>query len=171
MGLKGLGFLIPAAARTLPTGSKYVLPWCFTNDLKKRHAEHLAFALVDTRSQVLVHIVAQQVTVEERAAAVGFHEEFDCRVFLRLAAKNLGDDAFHLAAIATIDQPGTPMRESVARRDQPSELAEATLHEFALADRFAVGHAKFGPGDHAGHHDSHRAGSVGTQRHAARFKP
>ena len=68
---------------------------------------------------------------EERAAAVRLHVELDGRVLLRFAAKDLGDDAFHFAAIAAVDQAGAPGDERVAGDDQPGQLAEPPLHQLA----------------------------------------
>src|SRR5262249_41600535 len=60
---------------------------------EEAHAEHLPFAFVDARREVLVDVVAEVVTVQERPASMRLHEVFDGRVLLGLAPKNLGDDA------------------------------------------------------------------------------
>ncbi len=57
---------------------------------------------------------------EERPAAVRLHEVLDGGVLLRLAAEDLGDDAFHLAAVAAVDQAGAPGDQRVAGDDQPA---------------------------------------------------
>ena len=145
-GCSGFGFLIPAAASTLPIGSKYVLPCSFTSDLKKPIAEHLAFALVDAGRQVLVDVVAEQVAVQERPAAVRLHEQLDGGVLLRFAAEDLGDDALHLAAVALVDQRRAPRHQRVAAHDQPRQLAEPPPHQLALDDRLAVGSPELAQG-------------------------
>src|SRR4051794_41082714 len=61
--------------------------------------QDLALALVDTGSEIIVNVFAEQVALEERAAAVGFHEQLDGRFLHGLATEDLGDDALHLAAI------------------------------------------------------------------------
>ncbi len=71
--------------------------------LEERHAEHLAFALVDARGEEVIDVVAEEMALEEGAAAVRLHEQLDGRLFHGLAAENLGDDALHLAAIALVD--------------------------------------------------------------------
>ena len=107
---------MPAACRALPIGSKNCTPCCLTSDLKNAIAEHFAFALVDAGGQVLVHVVAEHVAVQERAAAVRLHEQLDGGFLLRFAAEDLGDDAFHLAAIAFVDQAAAPLHQRVAGR-------------------------------------------------------
>ena len=48
---------------------------------------------------------------------MGLHEEFNGGVFLGFAAKDLGDDALHLAAETIVDQPGAPSDECITRND------------------------------------------------------
>ena len=85
---------------------------------EERHAEHFAFALVDARGQEFVDVVAEEMAVQERSAAVRLHEQLDGRFLLGLAAEDLGDDAFELAAIALIDEPGAPGDEGVGPGDE-----------------------------------------------------
>ena len=72
-------------------------------------------------------VVAEQVAVQERAAAVRLHEQLDGRFLLRLAAEDLGDDALHLAAVALVDQPRAPCDQRVAADDQAGQPADAAL--------------------------------------------
>ena len=88
-------------------------------------------------------------------------------LFLCLAAKYLGDDAFHLAPVSFVNQLGTPGSESVASYDEPSEPAKPPPHEFTRRDLLAVSVAELCPRDHAGHHQSHRARRIRTQSHSA----
>src|SRR5206468_11862852 len=67
--------------------------------LEERHAEHFAFTLVDERREILVYVVAEEMAMEKRPAAVRLHEQLDGGLFLRLAAEDLGDDTLQLAAI------------------------------------------------------------------------
>ena len=113
--------------------------------LEEAHGEHFAFAFVDAGGQVLVDVVAEVVAVEERAAAVRLHEEFDGGVLLRFAAEDFGDDAFHFAAVAAVDQARAPGDERVAGDDQPGEFAEPALNQFARGDRCAVRAAESWP--------------------------
>src|SRR5437763_774441 len=80
---------------------------------EERHAEHFAFAFVDARGQIFVDIIAEEMAVQERTAAVRFHEQLDGRFLLGFTAKNLRDDAFEYAAIALVDEPRTPGDESI----------------------------------------------------------
>ena len=139
--------------------------------LEKGHREHFAFAFVDAGGQVLVHVVAKDVTVQERAAAVRLHQHLDGRFLLGLAAKNLGDDAFHFAAVAFVDQPAAPLHQGVASHDQSGNASQPTLHQFAGRNHGTVGSAILGPGDHAGHHQPHRAGRVGAQGNSSQVQP
>ncbi len=61
------------------------------------HGQHLSFAFVDAGGEVFVAVVAEQMAVQERAAAVRLHQEFDGGFFLCFAAEYLGDRAFHFA--------------------------------------------------------------------------
>src|SRR5262245_3215526 len=61
--------------------------------LEERQPQNLALAFVDARSEEVVNVVAEKVPLEERPAAMGFHEELNGRFLHRLAAENLGDDA------------------------------------------------------------------------------
>ena len=126
-GLSGFGCLMPAAASALPIGSKIRLAVVLHERLEEAHRQHLAFAFVDARGEVLVDVVAEHVAVEERAAAVRLHEVFDGRVLLGLAAEDLGDDALHFAAIAAVDEPRAPGHERVAgrRSARPARRAAA----------------------------------------------
>ena len=103
--------------------------------LEEAHAEHLAFALVDAGGQVLVHVVAEHVAVQERAAAVRLHEELDHGLFLRFAAEDLGDRAFHFAAVAFVQEPRAPVDERIAADDEAGHAADAATDELALGDR------------------------------------
>ena len=85
--------------------------------LEERQAEHLALALVDARGQVVVDVVAEEVALEERPAAVRLHEQLDGRFLQRLAAEDLGDHAFQLAAVALVDQPRAPRGQRVGPGD------------------------------------------------------
>src|SRR4030095_3690246 len=67
-----------------------------------------ALAFVDARGEELVNLIAEQVAVQEGPTAVGLHEQLDGRFLLGLAAKNLGDDAFHFAAVALVEQRRAP---------------------------------------------------------------
>ena len=107
---------------------------------------------------------------EERAAAVRLHEVFDGGVLLRFAAEDLGDDAFHFAAVAAVDEAGAPGDERVAGDDQAGQFAQPALHQLARDDRRAVRAAELGPGNDAGHHQPHRAGGVRAERHAAEIQ-
>ena len=60
--------------------------------------------LAQLRGEILVDIVAKHVAVQKRPAAMGLHEEFDRRLLLRLTAEDLGDNTFHFAAVAFVDQ-------------------------------------------------------------------
>src|SRR5262245_24371609 len=70
---------------------------------EERHAEHLAFAFVEARREKLVHMVAEEMAMKERTAAVRLHEKLDRGFLLRFTAEYLGDDALQLAAITLVD--------------------------------------------------------------------
>src|SRR5438552_2156522 len=93
----------------------------FDERLEERHAEHLAFAFVDARGEVFVDLVAEEVPAQERSAAMRLHEQFDGGFLLGLAAEDLGDDAFQLAAIALVDQPATPGDQRVGPSDEAGQ--------------------------------------------------
>ena len=83
-----------------------------------------------------MHVVAEHVAVQERAAAVRLHEQLDGGFFLRFAAEDLGDDAFHLAAIALIDQAAHTTATSASQPTiSPAKRPSRRLHQFALGDR------------------------------------
>ena len=90
-------------------------------------------------------VVAEQVAVQERPAAVRLHEELDGRFLLRLAAEDLGDDALQLAAVTLVDQPRAPGDERIAPDDQAGQPGDAALDQLARADRLAVGLAELRP--------------------------
>src|SRR6266404_4779256 len=94
------------------------LPVLLDERLEERHAEHFALALVDARGEELVDVVAEEMAVQEGAAAVRLHEQLDGGFLLRLAAEDLGDDALQLAAVALVDEPGAPGDQGVAPGDQ-----------------------------------------------------
>ena len=79
-GLAMFGFLMPAACRALPIGSKNCTPCCLTSDLKKAMPSISPSPFVDAGGQILVHVVAEHVAVQERAAAVGLHQQLDRRL-------------------------------------------------------------------------------------------
>ena len=56
---------MPAAWSALPTGSKIRLAVLLDQRLEERHAEHLAFALIDAGGEILVDVVAEEVPVQE----------------------------------------------------------------------------------------------------------
>src|SRR5262249_17906539 len=82
--------------------------------LEKRHPQHLPFPLEDAGGEKFVAVVAERVAVKKGPPAVGLHQNLNGCFLLGLAAENLGDDAFHLSAIAFIEQPGAPFGERVA---------------------------------------------------------
>ena len=55
--------------------------------------------------------------MQECSAAVRLHVQFDRGLFLGLAAEDLGDDAFHFAAISLIEQARAPCDQGVAADD------------------------------------------------------
>ena len=118
-----------------------------------------------------MHVIAQQVSMQKRPPAVCFHKQFNRCMLLRFAAEDLGDDAFHLAAVAAVDQFRAPSRQCIASGDQSRQLSEPSLYEFPLRDRRTIGHAELGPGDHARHHDPHRPGCIRTQGNPAQVEP
>ena len=91
-------------------------------------------------------------------------------MLLSFATEDFGDDAFHLTAIPAVNQSRAPISKRITAGDQAGKLSETTLHKFSLCDRCAVGDAELGPGDHAGHHDSHRAGSICAERYATEIE-
>ena len=109
---------LPNASRgeRLADGLEVRLAVMLHERLEEAHAEHFAFALVDARGEVLVDVVAEAVAMQERAAAVRLHEELDGGMLLCFAAKDLGDDALHFAAVAAVDKTRTPGNEGIARR-------------------------------------------------------
>ncbi len=112
------------------------VPCCLTSDLKKAMPSISPFAFVDAGGEVLVDVVAEQVAVQERPAAVRLHEQLDGGFLLRLAAEDLGDDALHLAAIALVDRAAAaPGDQRVAADDQPGQPAEPPPHQLARGDR------------------------------------
>src|SRR5690606_9552253 len=113
----------------------------FDQRLEEGHGKHFAFTFVNARSEVLVYVIAEDVTVEERASAVGLHQQLDRSLLLGFAAEDLGDDAFHLAAVTFVDQSAAPLNQRVASDDQTGNLAEPTLHEFTRGDGRAVSFA------------------------------
>src|SRR5262245_44319506 len=90
----------------------------FDERFEEGHAQHFALPLINARSEEFVDVVAEHVPFEERAAAVRFHEQINGRFFLSFAAKDLGDDALHLAAIALIQKAGAPLDERIAANDE-----------------------------------------------------
>ncbi len=78
-----------------------------------------------------MHIVAEDVAVQERAASMRFHQQLDRRFLLRFAAEDLGHNAFHFAAIAFVDQPAAPLHQRVAGDDQTGQPRQTPLHQFA----------------------------------------
>jgi len=87
--------------------------------------------------------------------------------FLGLAAEDLGDDAFHLAAIALVDQPRAPGHQGVVGHDQACQPGNASPHQLALGNGRTVGLAEPGPRQHAGQHQAHRSSGRGTQGNTA----
>ncbi len=140
-----LGCLMPAAIQGLADRLVELFAVVLDQRLEEAHAEHLAFALVDAGGEVLVHVVAEHVTVQERAAAMRLHEELDHGLFLRFAAEDLGDRAFHLAAVAFIQEPRAPVDECVAADDEARQTADAAADQFTLGDEFAVRSCGSGP--------------------------
>src|SRR5439155_25360760 len=53
--------------------------------LEEGQPEHLSFPFIDAGSKEVIDVVAQQVAVEERPAAMGLHEELDGGFLLGLA--------------------------------------------------------------------------------------
>ena len=135
--------------------------------LEESHAEHLAFALVDAGGEIVVDVVAEEMALEERTAAVGLHEQFDGGLLHRLAAEDLGDDAFEFAAIAFVDEPGTPGDHGVGPGDEGGEPGDSPFDQLASLDRLAVGTAEMRPRQHVGEHHSHASRRPGAERHAA----
>jgi hypothetical protein len=82
----------------------------------------------------------------------------------------LGDDALHLAAIALVDEPRSPVHQRVAASDQGGKSGDPALDQLASVDGLAVSPAKVGPGQHVGQHDAHAAGGAGAQRQAAEIQ-
>src|SRR5207237_731929 len=113
--------------------------------LEERQAKDLALALVDAWGQQLVDVVAEDVAVQERAAAVRLHEQLDGRFLLRLAPKDLGNNTLQLAAVALVDQPAPPCYQSVAGDDEAGKARDAALDQLARVDRGAVSAAEVGP--------------------------
>ena len=138
----------------------------FYQRLEEGHAQHLTFALVDARRQEFVHIVTEQVSVQERSPAVRLHEQFDRRFLLCFAAKDLGNDALHLAAVASVNQCRTPVDQRVTGDNQTGHPAKASLDQFTRGNLFTISHPELSPWNHAGHHGSHASRGVGTQRDA-----
>ena len=139
----------------------------FDERLEEGHAEHFAFALVDTRGEEVVNVVAEQVPFQERSSAVRLHEQLDGRFFLRFAAEDLGDDAFHFAAIAFVEQPRAPVGQRVAGNDQTGHVPDAALHKLAGVDLRSVRRSELPPRQHIFEHDAHRAGGSGNKCNAA----
>ena len=100
-----------------------------------------------------------------------FHEELDRGFLLRLAPEDLGDDEFHLAAIALIEQPRAPGDDCVAPHDQRRQSADPPAHQLASLDRLAVRLAELGPGKHVRQHAPHRPRGIGAKRDAAKVEP
>src|SRR5438034_7282140 len=99
--------------------------------LEERHAEHFAFTLVDERREIVVHVIAEEMAMEKRPAAVRLHEQLDGGLFLGLAAEDLGDDALQLAAITLIDQPAAPGDKGVGAGDQRRQPGDTAFHQLA----------------------------------------
>src|SRR5205807_980223 len=58
--------------------------------LEEGQAEHFALALVDARRQEIIDVVAKDVALEERPAAVRLHEQLDGGFLQCLAAEDFG---------------------------------------------------------------------------------
>ena len=80
-------------------------------------------------------VVAEQVALQERAAAVGLHEQLDGGFLLGLAAEDLGDDALQLAAITLVDEPGAPGDQGVGAGDERRQPGDAALDQLAHLNR------------------------------------
>ena len=112
-----------------------------------------------------MNVLSEQVPAQERAAAVRLHEELDGRLFLRLAAEDLGDDALELSPETLVEQPRAPVDQRVAAHDQGGHAADSPQHQLARDDGRAVSPAELGPGKQVREHDSHRARRRRAQRH------
>ena len=139
--------------------------------LEERHAEHLTLSFIDARGKILMNVLSEQVAPKERPASVGLHEELDRRLFLRLAAEDLGDDAFELTAVALIEQPRAPIDERIATDDERRQAADSPQDQLASGDGGTVGPAELGPGKQIGEHDPHRARGRCAQGDSAQIQP
>src|SRR5258708_14424696 len=74
--------------------------------------QDLSLAFINARGEEIVDVVAEDVPLEKRPATMRFHEEFDGRFLLRLAAEDLGNDAFQFTAITFVDNPSAPGYEA-----------------------------------------------------------
>ncbi len=91
------------------------------------------------------------------------HAEVDGGILLAFAGEDLGDDAFHLAAITLFEQPTAPGADGVASNDPAGHASHSAFDKFALDDGLAVGSTILGPGNHAGQHHSHAARREGGE--------
>src|SRR3712207_7889252 len=76
--------------RRPPRSTLFPYTTLFRSDqgLEEGHAQHLALALVDARGQEVMDIVAEQMAMQEGAAAMGLHKQLDGRLLLGLAAED-----------------------------------------------------------------------------------
>src|SRR5438132_12858012 len=80
----------------LADGLEELFAMLLDQGLEKGHTQHLALALIDAGGQVVVNVVAKQVTFEEGAASMGLHEQLDGGFLQRLTRENLANDPFQL---------------------------------------------------------------------------
>ena len=74
----------------------------FHERFEQRHTQHFSFTFINTRCEKLMHVVAERMALQKRTSTMGFHQQLDRGGLLSFAAKYLGDDTFHLAAVTLI---------------------------------------------------------------------
>src|SRR5262249_47384471 len=110
------------------------------------------------------------MTLKEGSAPMSLHEELDGRFFLCFAAENLGDDAFEFAAVAFVNEPGTPGNEGIRAGDQPGQARDTALNKLARLNRLAIRLAESAPREHAREKNTHVRRGAGAEREAAQVE-
>jgi len=113
-----------------------------------------------------VDVVAEEVAVQERSAAVRFMNNSMDASFCDFAAEDFA--MMHSISRDTLRQlPTAPIDERVAGDDQPGHASAAAADQFARFDQRAIGLAEARPRQNVGQHGSHRAGGVRAERDSA----
>src|SRR5262249_43011608 len=126
-GIPGAEILDLLLMQNLADGLEEALAVLLDQRLEKSQAEHFPFTPVNAGSQIIVNVVAQEMALEKRAAAVGFHEQLDGGFFEGFTAENLGDNALQLPAVPLIDEPRAPGHECVAADNEGGQSGDTAF--------------------------------------------